>query len=82
MPSLPGVDSPNVFRPCNAPDVDRTQAYLDAEEPGSTLIAGGGFIVFEIAEAFRERGLSTAVVELLPRIMFTMDPELGSMIAA
>ena len=35
-----------------------------------------------MAEAFRERGLATTVVELLPRIMSTMDPEFGSMIAA
>ena len=35
-----------------------------------------------MAEAFRERGLATTIVELLPQIMSTMDPEFGAMIAA
>ena len=51
-------------------------------KPSSALIAGGGFIGLEMAEAFAERGLKTTVVELMPRIMSTMDPEFGAMIAA
>jgi NADPH-dependent 2,4-dienoyl-CoA reductase/sulfur reductase-like enzyme/rhodanese-related sulfurtransferase len=88
QPQLPGVDSPNVFRLWNLRDVDRIKAYLEVNSPGSALIAGGGFIGLEMAEAFREwgigreHGLATTVVELMPRIMFTMDPEFGAMIAA
>jgi NADPH-dependent 2,4-dienoyl-CoA reductase/sulfur reductase-like enzyme/rhodanese-related sulfurtransferase len=82
MPPLPGADSPNVFKLWTVPDVDGIKAYLEAHSPGSALIAGGGFIGLEMAEAFRERGLATTVVELLPRIMSTMDPEFGAMIAA
>ena len=82
MPALPGVDSPNVFKLWTVPDVDRIKAYMESAKPGSALIAGGGFIGLEMAEAFRERGLATTVVELMPRIMSTMDPEFGAMIAA
>jgi NADPH-dependent 2,4-dienoyl-CoA reductase/sulfur reductase-like enzyme/rhodanese-related sulfurtransferase len=82
MPPLPGADSPNVFKLWTVPDVDAIKAYLDAKKPSSALIAGGGFIGLEMAEAFRERGLATTVVELMPRIMSTMDPEFGAMIAA
>jgi NADPH-dependent 2,4-dienoyl-CoA reductase/sulfur reductase-like enzyme/rhodanese-related sulfurtransferase len=82
MPPLLGADSPNVFKLWTVPDVDGIKAYLEAHSPGSALIAGGGFIGLEMAEAFRERGLATTVVELLPRIMSTMDPEFGAMIAA
>jgi NADPH-dependent 2,4-dienoyl-CoA reductase/sulfur reductase-like enzyme/rhodanese-related sulfurtransferase len=82
MPPLPGADSPNVFKLWTIPDVDAIKAYLEARSPGSALIAGGGFIGLEMAEAFRERGLATTVVELMPRIMSTMDPEFGTMIAA
>ncbi|MGA2548497.1 MAG: FAD-dependent oxidoreductase [Rectinemataceae bacterium] len=81
MPPLPGVGSPNVFKLWTVPDVDRIKAYLETHSPGSALIAGSGFIGLEMAEAFRERGLATTVVELLPRIMSTMDPEFGAMIA-
>jgi NADPH-dependent 2,4-dienoyl-CoA reductase/sulfur reductase-like enzyme/rhodanese-related sulfurtransferase len=82
VPSLPGADSPNVFKLWTVPDVDRIEAFIEAQKPSSALIAGGGFIGLEMAEAFRERGLATAVVELMPRLMPTMDPEFGSMIAA
>jgi NADPH-dependent 2,4-dienoyl-CoA reductase/sulfur reductase-like enzyme/rhodanese-related sulfurtransferase len=82
IPSLPGADSPNVFKLWTVPDVDRIKAYIETAKPSSALIAGGGFIGLEMAEAFRERGLATTVVELMPRIMSTMDPEFGAMIAA
>jgi NADPH-dependent 2,4-dienoyl-CoA reductase/sulfur reductase-like enzyme/rhodanese-related sulfurtransferase len=82
MPPLPGSDSPNVFKLWTVPDVDRIKAYLDSAKPSSALIAGGGFIGLEMAEAFTERGIPTTVVELLPRIMSTMDPEFGAMVAA
>jgi NADPH-dependent 2,4-dienoyl-CoA reductase/sulfur reductase-like enzyme len=78
MPPLPGADSPNVFKLWTVPDVDAIKAYLDARSPRTALIAGGGFIGLEMAEAFRERGLSTTVVELLPRLMSTMDSEYAS----
>jgi NADPH-dependent 2,4-dienoyl-CoA reductase/sulfur reductase-like enzyme/rhodanese-related sulfurtransferase len=81
MPPLPGADSPNVFKLWTVPDVDRIKAYLDSAKPSSALIAGGGFIGLEMAEAFAERGIATTVVELLPRIMSTMDPEFGAMVA-
>ena len=82
MPALPGADSPNVFKLWTVPDVDRIRAWIDTEAPKSALVVGGGFIGLEMAEAFAERGLATTVVELLPRIMSTMDGEFGAMIAA
>jgi NADPH-dependent 2,4-dienoyl-CoA reductase/sulfur reductase-like enzyme/rhodanese-related sulfurtransferase len=82
LPPLPGLDSPNVFKLWTVPDVDGIQAFLKARSPSSALIAGGGFVGLEMAEAFRERGIGTTVVELMPRIMSTMDPEFGAMIQA
>ncbi len=82
LPPLPGLDSPNVFKLWTVPDVDRIMAFLETRSPSSALIAGGGFVGLEMAEAFRQRGLETTVVELMPRIMSTMDPEFGAMIAA
>ena len=81
MPPVPGVDSPNVFRLWTVPDMDRIHESLEQKKPASAVIAGGGFIGLEMAEAFRKRGVATTVVELLPRVMSTMDPEFGGMIA-
>jgi NADPH-dependent 2,4-dienoyl-CoA reductase/sulfur reductase-like enzyme len=46
------------------------------------VVVGGGFIGLEMAEALKKRGLATTVVELLPSVMATMDPELGHQIAS
>ncbi|HTO22423.1 MAG TPA: FAD-dependent oxidoreductase, partial [Spirochaetia bacterium] len=82
MPPVPGVDAPNVFRLWTVPDMDRIQAFLEEKKPASAVIAGGGFIGMEMAEAFRKRGVQTTMVELLPRVMSTMDPEFGGLIAS
>ncbi|HET6452618.1 MAG TPA: FAD-dependent oxidoreductase, partial [Spirochaetia bacterium] len=82
MPPVPGADSPNVFRLWNVPDMDRVAAFLEEKKPASALIAGGGFIGLEMAEAFRQREIPTTMVELLPRVMSTMDPEFGGLIAS
>jgi NADPH-dependent 2,4-dienoyl-CoA reductase/sulfur reductase-like enzyme/rhodanese-related sulfurtransferase len=81
MPPVPGIDSPNVFRLWTVPDMDRIHQYLEEKKPASAVIAGGGFIGLEMAEAFHKRGIPTTVVELLPRVMAAMDPEFGAMIA-
>jgi NADPH-dependent 2,4-dienoyl-CoA reductase/sulfur reductase-like enzyme/rhodanese-related sulfurtransferase len=80
MPRLPGMDAPNVFRLWTVPDMDRIQEHINTQKPTSAVIAGGGFIGLEMAEAFAERGIATTVVELLPRLLSTMDPEFGAMI--
>ena len=82
MPPVPGVDSPNVFRLWTVPDMDRIHAFIEERKPATAVLAGGGFIGLEMAEAFSRRGIATTVVELLPQVMSNMDPEMGGMIAA
>jgi NADPH-dependent 2,4-dienoyl-CoA reductase/sulfur reductase-like enzyme/rhodanese-related sulfurtransferase len=80
VPPVPGIDSPHVFRIWTVPDMDRIVAFIDEKAPATAVIAGGGFIGMEMAEAFVQRGISTTIVELLPHVMSVMDPEFGSMI--
>ncbi len=69
MPPVPGIDSPNVFRLWTVPDMDRIHEFLEEKKPASAVIAGGGFIGLEMAEAFHKRAVATTVVELLPRVI-------------
>jgi NADPH-dependent 2,4-dienoyl-CoA reductase/sulfur reductase-like enzyme/rhodanese-related sulfurtransferase len=82
MPAVPGADSANVFRLWTVPDMDRINSFVTDRAPSSAVIVGGGFIGLEMAEAFTKRGISTTVVEMLPRVTSTMDPEISSMISA
>jgi NADPH-dependent 2,4-dienoyl-CoA reductase/sulfur reductase-like enzyme/rhodanese-related sulfurtransferase len=81
MPPVPGIDSPNVFRLWTVPDMDKIMEFLEKKAPASAIIAGGGFIGMEMAEAFVQLGIPTTLIEILPRVMSTMDPEFGALIA-
>jgi NADPH-dependent 2,4-dienoyl-CoA reductase/sulfur reductase-like enzyme len=81
-PSMPGADAPYVFKLWTVPDMDRMHAYIEKDKPRTAVVVGGGFIGLEMAEALKKRGLATTVVELLPSVMATMDPEFGHQIAS
>jgi NADPH-dependent 2,4-dienoyl-CoA reductase/sulfur reductase-like enzyme/rhodanese-related sulfurtransferase len=80
-PSMPGADAPYVFKLWTVPDMDRMHAYIEKDKPRTAVVVGGGFIGLEMAEALKKRGLATTVVELLPSVMATMDPEFGHQVA-
>jgi NADPH-dependent 2,4-dienoyl-CoA reductase/sulfur reductase-like enzyme/rhodanese-related sulfurtransferase len=79
-PQVPGASAPHVFRLWTLADMDRLDAHLEAARPRSAAVVGGGFVGLEMAEALRRRGLDTAVVELLPSVMPSMDRELGALV--
>ena len=80
IPGLPGVANKHVFKLWTIPDMDRIHAFIEEEKPAHAVIAGGGFIGLEMAEALSARGIAVTVVELAPQVMIVMDPEFGAMI--
>lgn len=75
LPPLPGADLPHAFKLWTVPDMDRIHAFIKDQVPKTAVVAGGGFIGLEMAEAFHARGLKVTVVELAPQVMVTMDKE-------
>lgn len=82
VPALPGTDGEHVFTLWTIPNMDRIHRFIDERKPGSAVVAGGGFVGLEMAEALHARGLRVTVVELAPQLMITMDAEFGAMIKA
>jgi len=80
VPRLPGVTSEHVFKLWTIPDMDRIHAFIEEKKPVHAVIAGGGFIGLEMAEALSARGIAVTVVELAPQVMILMDAEFGAMI--
>ncbi len=78
VPPMPGVDLPHVFQLWTIPHMDRIHAFIEEKKPSRAIIAGGGFIGLEMAEALLARGLDVTVVELAPQIMIQMDKEFGA----
>jgi NADPH-dependent 2,4-dienoyl-CoA reductase/sulfur reductase-like enzyme/rhodanese-related sulfurtransferase len=73
VPSIPGVDLPNVLTLRDVPDMDRILSFLDTRQPKTAAVIGGGFIGLEMAEAFHRRGILVTVIEKLPHILPLFD---------
>jgi len=80
IPSLPGIVSDHVFKLWTVPDMDRIHKFIEDKKPTTAVIAGGGFIGLEMAEALTVRGVNVTIVEVAPQLMILMDPEFGAMI--
>lgn len=81
-PNLPGTDLPGVFPLRWMGDTLRLAALLDERRPQRALIIGGGYIGMEMAEALTHRGLAVTVIEAMPSVMTTLDPDLGERVGA
>jgi NADPH-dependent 2,4-dienoyl-CoA reductase/sulfur reductase-like enzyme/rhodanese-related sulfurtransferase len=80
VPQIPGISQEHIFKLWTIPDMDRIHKFIEEKKPLKAIVAGGGFIGLEMAEAFHARGMNVTVVELAPQVMITMDSEFGEMI--
>ena len=80
VPPLPGIMQDHVFKLWTIPDMDRIHKFIEEKKPAKAVVAGGGFIGLEMAEALHARGIAVTVVELAPHVMILLDPEFGAMI--
>jgi NADPH-dependent 2,4-dienoyl-CoA reductase/sulfur reductase-like enzyme len=62
-------------------DTFALQGSLARRQPESAVIVGAGYIGLEMAEALTSRGLSVTVVEQLPQVLPTLDPEGSALVA-
>jgi dihydrolipoamide dehydrogenase len=72
-PPLPGMDLPGVL--------DSTGALALEALPRRVLIVGGGAIGAEFADLFNAFGVEVTLVEMLSRLLPTMDADLGEALA-
>ena len=81
-PPLEGVGQDNVFSLRSIPDADNIKAFINADNPQSSVIIGSGFIGLEMAEALVERGLRVTIVEKLDQVLAPLDPEMAGIVQA
>ena len=82
VPPIPGIDASNVFTMHTIPDVDKVHKYLDAAKPRTATVIGAGYIGIEMAEALKKRGPKVTVVEKLPQVLPTMDPDMAALVSS
>ena len=73
-PPLPGLDSPRVRTLRTVEDALALRTQIDSGARRAVVL-GAGFIGIEAAEALALQGLTTAVVELAPHVLPTLDVE-------
>jgi NADPH-dependent 2,4-dienoyl-CoA reductase/sulfur reductase-like enzyme len=77
-PPIEELDLPGVHVLHTMADSFALDESIDWRGAGSALIVGAGYIGLEMAEALSSRGLKVTVVEQLPEVLPTVDPELGA----
>ena len=77
-PPLAGIDLPGVFPLRWIGDTLALDDFLRTRVPRSALIIGGGYVGMEMSEALTRRGLRVTVVEAMPSVLTTVDPDLGA----
>lgn len=80
QPPITGANQDHVFTLWTLDDMDKIHQYIKTHKPQNAVIAGGGFIGLEMAEALRKRKLAVHVIEKQPHVMTLMDPEMAGLI--
>lgn len=78
-PPIPGIENDGVFQLHTMGDSFTLNGAL-AGKPREAMIVGAGYIGLEMAEALRTRDVRVSVVEQLPEVLPTVDPELGALV--
>jgi NADPH-dependent 2,4-dienoyl-CoA reductase/sulfur reductase-like enzyme/rhodanese-related sulfurtransferase len=80
VPPVPGADRKNVFTVKSVEDSDRIRSFVEENAPGKAVIIGGGLIGVEMAECLADLALDVSIVEMLPRILPMLDPEIALLV--
>ncbi|HEX6105200.1 MAG TPA: FAD-dependent oxidoreductase [Gemmatimonadales bacterium] len=79
-PPVPGAHAPNVYTLRDLHDADRLHAAV-AGGVRRAVVVGAGYIGLEMAEMLVRRGVGVTVVERLPQVLQSLDPELAAPIS-
>ena len=82
IPPLEGRELAGIFKLKDLSDAIAISEYIRKQEPRKAAIIGAGLIGLEMAEAFKAKGVSVTVVEMLDWPLPTLvDFEMGAIVA-
>jgi len=77
---IPGSDLPGVFALRTLDDGDAVRRFLGDRAVERATVVGAGYIGLEMAEALAVRGASVTLLELLPTVLSTYDPDMSAIV--
>ena len=80
-PRAPGYEARGIFGLHSLQSGITVRNAVDAEQPKTAVVIGGGYIGLEMAEALVMRGLDVSLVDRGVQVMNTLDPDMGSLVS-
>jgi NADPH-dependent 2,4-dienoyl-CoA reductase/sulfur reductase-like enzyme len=80
-PNVPGAGARGIYALSTLQSGIEVRWAVDQQEPRRAVIVGGGYVGLEMAEALVMRGLDVSLVEKMPQVMNTLDPDMGSLVS-
>jgi NADPH-dependent 2,4-dienoyl-CoA reductase/sulfur reductase-like enzyme len=77
---LPGEDMDGVFTLRKLTDALRIKSFVSDRKCRKVVIVGAGYIGMEMCEAFRNQGIETQVIDILPRPVLRWDAEFAKLV--
>ncbi|MBN2424606.1 MAG: FAD-dependent oxidoreductase [Calditrichaceae bacterium] len=82
MPKLPGTDLDHVYVLRTLDDAQKIKQALQSGDIKNAVIAGGGYIGLETAEAVAKYNIGVTIVEMADRLMKNVDQDISEIIEA
>ncbi len=79
-PPLEGIDAEGVLDVNTLHNGIEFKRMMDEKQPKTAVVAGGGYIGLEMAEALKMRGLDVSLVSKAPQLMRTLDSDMGEQV--
>ncbi len=81
-PDLPGIDGPGIHTLTTIPDAEEIRRVIDGPKPPRrAAVIGLGAIGLEVAEALLRRGIDVTLVDMMPQVLPSLDPEMAAPVA-
>ena len=81
FPEVPGAEAQGIYGLGTLQSGIEVRRTIDQDQPRRAVIVGGGYIGLEMAEALVLRGLDVTLVEKMPQVMGTLDPDMGALVS-
>jgi len=81
VPDISSIDAAGIFALSSLQSGIDLFKFIAENKPGKAVIAGGGYIGIEMAEALADRGFEVSLIDMASQVMTTMDEEMTRPVA-
>ncbi|MDO4850899.1 MAG: FAD-dependent oxidoreductase [Actinomycetota bacterium] len=79
-PDVPGADDERILTMRTVEDTFRIRQLIEARNPRTAIVVGGGFIGLEVAENLVEAGIAVTLLQRSDQVLRPLDRDMASLI--